>query len=209
MTFIASTIYDNQILLKTNPSYLANLKALPLVERRASFARQLENQTRCRDSTSRECSYAVFSTNSPIRCCFVGRERGDARMPPPRTRAANPAYTAGVLMGKRRDGTYVVADVVNVRMGGQRCYASSSNLPQKKDRAMFGSVHIRLPQGPRTGWQGPSKELCQVHCPASLLRQSRRPALKRPEQNPLPHNGRRVTSTWYTALWNEVYLDQL
>ncbi len=33
VTFIASTIYDNQILLKTNPSYLANLKALPLVER--------------------------------------------------------------------------------------------------------------------------------------------------------------------------------
>jgi phage terminase large subunit len=33
VTFIASTIYDNQILLHRDPSYLANLKALPLVDR--------------------------------------------------------------------------------------------------------------------------------------------------------------------------------
>lgn len=32
VTFIASSIYDNKILLKADPSYLANLKALALVE---------------------------------------------------------------------------------------------------------------------------------------------------------------------------------
>ena len=46
----------------------------------------------------------------------------------------------------------------------------------------------------------PKQGVLSSSCPASLLRQSRRPALKRPEQNPLPHNGRRVTSTWYTVL---------
>jgi predicted phage terminase large subunit-like protein len=33
VTFILSTIYDNQILLKKDPGYLANLKALPLIDR--------------------------------------------------------------------------------------------------------------------------------------------------------------------------------
>ena len=33
VTFIASSIYDNQILLKVNPQYLANLKAMTEVER--------------------------------------------------------------------------------------------------------------------------------------------------------------------------------
>lgn len=33
VTFIASTLQDNQILMKRDPGYLANLKALPLVER--------------------------------------------------------------------------------------------------------------------------------------------------------------------------------
>lgn len=32
-TFIPSTVYDNKILLQKNPSYLANLKALPKIER--------------------------------------------------------------------------------------------------------------------------------------------------------------------------------
>ena len=33
VSFIASTVYDNQILLKDNPDYLANLQALPRFER--------------------------------------------------------------------------------------------------------------------------------------------------------------------------------
>jgi predicted phage terminase large subunit-like protein len=33
VTFVKSTVYDNQILLKANPEYLANLKALPPVDR--------------------------------------------------------------------------------------------------------------------------------------------------------------------------------
>lgn len=34
ITFIASTIYDNKILLDTNPEYLGNLESLPMVEKR-------------------------------------------------------------------------------------------------------------------------------------------------------------------------------
>jgi len=34
VTFIRATIFDNPILLKANPEYLANLKALPVVDRR-------------------------------------------------------------------------------------------------------------------------------------------------------------------------------
>lgn len=59
----------------------------------------------------------------------------------------DPAYTAGVLIGKRRNGRYIVADVINRRLSSsdvreiikQTCIA---------DRAKYGRVATRLPQDP-------------------------------------------------------------
>lgn len=44
VTFIASTLQDNQILMKRNPGYLANLKALPLWKEN-DYCMETENQT--------------------------------------------------------------------------------------------------------------------------------------------------------------------
>ena len=57
------------------------------------------------------------------------------------------AYTAGVLLGKRRNGRIFVADVINVRENG----ADVRKLIQTtaaSDRALYGNVTIRLPQDP-------------------------------------------------------------
>ena len=57
------------------------------------------------------------------------------------------AYTAGVLLGKRRNGRIFVADVINVRENG----ADVRNLIRAtaaSDRAFYGNVTVRLPQDP-------------------------------------------------------------
>lgn len=144
VTFIMSTIYDNQELLKTNPQYLANLKALPIVEKE----RLLNGNWKIKPSAGmyfKKVQVGNFLEVVPddvvqwVRCWDLAatekKENGEA------------AYTAGVLIGKRKNGRYVVADVVNKQLSAgdvrQTIY-----LTAQKDKAKFKRVRIRLPQDP-------------------------------------------------------------
>ena len=57
------------------------------------------------------------------------------------------AYTAGVLLGKRRNGRVFVADVINVRENGADVRQLILH-PAARDKALYGNVTIRLPQDP-------------------------------------------------------------
>ena len=57
------------------------------------------------------------------------------------------ACTAGVLMGKRKDGRIFVADVINVRENGADVRRLIKNTASS-DNALYGNVTIRLPQDP-------------------------------------------------------------
>ena len=57
------------------------------------------------------------------------------------------ACTAGVLMGKRKDGCIFVADVINVRENGADVRRLIKNTASS-DNALYGNVTIRLPQDP-------------------------------------------------------------
>lgn len=87
VTFIASTIYDNQILLKMNPSYLANLKALPLVERE----RLLSGNWKIKPAAGLyfKRSQVRHILDAPPLDVVSWRELGTLQLLP-RTRAANP-----------------------------------------------------------------------------------------------------------------------
>ena len=59
----------------------------------------------------------------------------------------DPAYTAGVLIGKRKNGRYVVANVTNVRLdaGDVRKHIKNTCMMDKKK---YRRVVERLPQDP-------------------------------------------------------------
>lgn len=57
------------------------------------------------------------------------------------------AYTAGVLLGKRRNGRIFVSDIINVRENGADVRQLILNTA-KSDNALYGNVTIRLPQDP-------------------------------------------------------------
>ena len=144
VTFIASTLQDNQILMKRDPGYLANLKALPLVERE----RLLYGNWKIKPAAGlffKRSQIGEFLETIPDDVVLWARgwdlaatsedEKGD------------PAYTAGVLIGKRRNGRYIIADVINKRLSSadvreiikQTCIT---------DRAKYKRVFTRLPQDP-------------------------------------------------------------
>lgn len=144
VAFVASNIYDNQVLLKTNKSYLANLKALSIVERerllygnwkikaakglffpRAALPELLE--TVPNDVTRWVRAWDLAATDTD--------EGGD------------PAYTASVLLGKRRDGSYVIADATNNRLKAEKVRAMVKQCAVS-DKAKYKRVRIRLSQDP-------------------------------------------------------------
>lgn len=140
VTFILSTITDNQALLKGDPGYMANLKALSMVERerllygnwkikaakglffpRAAVGQLLEEIPRDVKAWVRGWDLAATDTD----------EGGD------------PAYTASVLLGKRRDGTYVVADATNHRLRADKVRELVKQCALA-DRAQHKRVRIRM-----------------------------------------------------------------
>jgi len=59
----------------------------------------------------------------------------------------DPAFTAGVLIGKRRNGRFIIADVINKQMAASDV-RKTILMTAQMDRRKYGDVRIRLPQDP-------------------------------------------------------------
>jgi len=113
LQFISATIYDNPILIKTNPNYLANLLGL----KRVKQERDLYGNWDIREDAAgfwksewlgepvKESDYDIVSY---CRAWDIAGSLPSEAMP-------NPDWTAGVLIGKSREGIYLILDVVRFR----------------------------------------------------------------------------------------------
>ena len=145
VTFIASSVYDNKGLLKVNPHYLANLKALPLVERE----RLLNGNWKIKPAGGLifKRSQVNIIEAEPTDLLWVVRA-WDIAATEKKEKSDDPDFTAGVLMGKRKNGRYVVLDVINQQVGAADVEHLIKNTAVA-DRAKYGRlVTIRLPQDP-------------------------------------------------------------
>ncbi len=110
VSFVRSSIYDNKILLEKNPEYLANLKALPLVER----MRLLEGDWSIRPSGNKfKRHWFEIIDALPSRFEEVVRYWDLAATEPKGNN--DPDYTAGVKIG-RKDSIYYVLDVIQEQL---------------------------------------------------------------------------------------------
>ena len=140
VSFVASNIYDNQVLLRTNKSYLANLKALSIVERE----RLLYGNWKIKAAKG-----LYFPRSSlpelleEVPSDVVKWVRGWDLAATDTDEGGDPAYTASVLLGKRRNGRYVIADATNHRYKADKV----RNLVKQcavSDKAKYKRVRIRL-----------------------------------------------------------------
>ena len=111
-TFIASSVYDNKILLETNPNYLANLKALPLVERE----RLLNGNWNIKPETGKFFNRDWFDIVEPKEIPQKGREVRfwDFAATKPSAKNKDPDYTVGIKI-RKIENNYFIIDVIRVR----------------------------------------------------------------------------------------------
>lgn len=148
VTFILSTLQDNKILMRNDPSYLANLQALPLVEqerllggnwniRPAAGMYYPRNKVNILDELPDDIVKLVRAWD------MAGTE--DKRENNPED---GPAYSAGVLIARRKCGRILIVDVINQRLNSSDLRSTILNTA-KADKAAWGSkIRIRLNQDP-------------------------------------------------------------
>ena len=147
VTFIASKLEDNKILMKSDPSYLSNLKAMTEVD----MERLLYGNWKIKAQAGRYFKrtqipidgYYEKIPDDVIYWCRAWdlaatdeNENGDAD------------YTAGVLIGLRKNNRYIVADVINkqVKAGDVEKLIRMTAI---SDRKKYGfSYRVRIPQDP-------------------------------------------------------------
>lgn len=143
VTFIASTLQDNKILMKNDPGYMANLLALSLVERE----RLLYGNWKIKPAAGLLFKRTKVNMLEVLPTDVVSWARGWDLAATSEDEDGNPAFTAGVLIGKRKNGRYIVADVIN-----RRCDPADVRALIKMtcitDKAKYGRVMTRLPQDP-------------------------------------------------------------
>lgn len=143
-TFIASSVFDNKILLEQNPGYLANLKALSTVEK----GRLLQGNWKIKPSAGMyfKRDQAQVVTYLPSKLVKVCRA-WDLAASIPTAENPDPDYTAGPLIGRLADGRFIVLDVIRGRWLAndvrKKVKGAAAN-----DKDLHGSSLNRLPQDP-------------------------------------------------------------
>ena len=144
VTFIMSSVYDNKELLKINPQYLSSLKALPEVEKERLLMGNWKIKPAAglyfrREQIGNYLEVVPDDVTTWVRCWDLAATEKDDN--------GEAAYTAGVLMGKRKNGRYVIADVINKQMSASDV-RKTIKLTAQMDRATYKRVRVRLPQDP-------------------------------------------------------------
>jgi predicted phage terminase large subunit-like protein len=144
VTFIMSTLYDNKILMQKNPGYLANLKALAVVERE----RLLHGNWKIRPAAGLYfLRTQVGDMLEKIPGDIIRWVRAWDLAATTEEESENAAFTASVLMGERKGGRYIVADVINVRKSANEV-RQLVKMTAQMDKARYKRVRIRMAQDP-------------------------------------------------------------
>ncbi len=144
VTFIASTLNDNKILMEKDPSYRANLEALPLVEKE----RLLHGNWKIKPAAGlffKRVQIREILDKLPDNIVSIVRAWDLAATDADEN--DNAAYTSGVLMAKRANGRFLVLDVINqqLKAGDVRKLVMAT---AKMDNFQYGYVRQRFPQDP-------------------------------------------------------------
>lgn len=114
-TFIPSSLKDNKILTDNDPNYLANLLAMPTVDRE----RLLHGNWKIRPNAGlyfKKSFFEVVEKDSLPKMQMLCRGWDLAASPDPKIERAKakkqPDSTAGVLMGKDRHGNFYILDLI-------------------------------------------------------------------------------------------------
>lgn len=139
-TFVASSVYDNKILLQRNPEYLGNLNALPLVERE----RLLGGNWKIRPAAGLYFQRRYFEI-VPARPAQVKRRvrHWDLAATEPEE-GKEPDWTVGLLLSVDEKDQYYIEDVVRFQGSPNKVEDAIKNTAARDGK----DVIVSLPQDP-------------------------------------------------------------
>lgn len=139
-TFISSSVFDNKILLDSDPAYLANLQALPRVDRAQLLDGNWDVRATAGMYFKRSDAEVVDATPRILKKVRSWDQAGSIA----KKGHEDPDYTAGVLMGLGDDGYYYVLDVEKFRAEGSQIDKRIQNIASLDTK----TTRIRLAQDP-------------------------------------------------------------
>lgn len=204
VTFIASSVYDNKILLKNDPTYLANLHAMSVVERE----RLLNGNWKIRPVAGLFFKREQTRIVETIPCKIVEIARAwDLAATEVSAQNENPDKTAGCLMARLENEQYIILDIRHGALSASSVRSLLKNTA-KTDLAVYRCRKIFIPQDPgqagKEQAQSYVKELAgySVHTkPVSGSKISR--------AEPFAAQWQRGNVLLLKGEWNEVLLNEL
>lgn len=203
LTFIPSTLADNAILMQQDPSYRANLLALPRVERERLLGGNWK---------VRKVGGSYFPTTAAPIISAVPNDvthwvrRWDLAATKAGEGNQSPDATAGVLMGKRPDG-WVIADVRHLREDASTVRQAILNTANQ-DRATYRRVDVVLPQDPGQAGKDQAQSLIRMLAghPASSIRET---GPKESRAEPMAAQWQAGNISLVEGTWNQAFLAEL
>ena len=204
VTFIMSKLEDNQELLKVNPGYMANLKAMSVIERERLLHGNWKIKAAAglffkRSQVGDYLSFVPDDIIEWVRCWDLAATE--------KTENGDPAFTAGVLMGKRKNGRYIVADVVNKQMSASDVRQTIKHTAQQ-DIAKYKRVKIRLPKDPGQAGKEQAESYIKFLAGFNVVTVAETGS-KEARAEPMAAQWQAGNFDILTGAWNEEYLQQL
>ena len=199
-TFIPSSVYDNQALLKSNPQYLANLNALPLVERE----RLLKGNWNIRYSAGMYFRKEWFKIVNTAPSGTLDVRYWDRAATPADKAKPTGSWTVGVKMRKCSDGRFYVLDVVRGQWSALEVERTIQNTASQDG----GSVRVVVEQDP--GQAGVAEAQYQIRNLAGFDVHANRVGVdKATRAKPLSAQVEAGNVLLVAAPWNEPYVREL
>lgn len=204
VTFIMSKLEDNQELLKVNPGYMANLKAMSVIERERLLHGNWKIKAAAglffkRSQVGDYLSFVPDDVIEWVRCWDLAATE--------KTENGDPAFTSGVLMGKRKNGRYIVADVVNKQMSASDVRQTIKHTAQQ-DITKYKRVKIRLPKDPGQAGKEQAESYIKFLAGFNVVTVAETGS-KEARAEPMAAQWQAGNFDVLTGAWNEEYLQQL
>lgn len=123
LTFIPASVHDNKVLMETNPEYLGNLQALPLIDRE----RLLGGNWKIKPAAGKLFNRAWFEIVDAVPSGGEECRFWDFAATEKKISGRDPDYTASVRIRKVR-GTYYVLDMTAEQIGAVEADKQMANI---------------------------------------------------------------------------------
>ena len=203
VTFIASRLQDNKVLMESDPGYIANLNALLEVERE----RLLNGNWKIKPTAGMFFKRSQVTLLDELPNDVITWARGWDLAATSEDENGDPAYTASVLIGKRRNGRYIVANVTNQRLSADDVRTHIKQTAQI-DKKKYKRVVERLPKDPGQAGKAQAQSFVKMLA-GFVVKTIAESGSKETRAEPFAAQWQHGNVDVLLADWNEMYFTEL